>query len=298
MFDVYLYGMILITNSFLLKGDFPTPDCYSELKAKYSLPGGETGTCATTLDSLGCTVKMDGTFMGVNTYEKVVDFYNNKKVDVSSLKYDKSFDGLEDYVLIDKNARTPFGTFATFFSDSVKRWNPPSEKDILESEVVGLDPFFFDMSEKAAQLCHTDNKPFVTIDCAYNSIIHKYSSINVISNEFISENYPQDNRESLFRKYADNTDGLVIFTLGSKSIMYGRKSKDIHYYTPFNIIPVSTLGAGDCFKAGCVYALLNNMSDEDTVMFASATAAVACMNFPVPLNPPTLDKINELILNR
>ena len=33
------------------------------------------------------------------------------------------------------------------------------------------------------------------------------------------------------------------------------------------------------------------MNDEDTVAFASACAAAACMRFPIPLDPPTLERI-------
>ena len=51
-YDVYMHGQILGTHSFLLKGDFLKPDEYSEIKAKYFLPGGETGTAATVLASL------------------------------------------------------------------------------------------------------------------------------------------------------------------------------------------------------------------------------------------------------
>ena len=42
--EVYLFGQILGTHSFLLKGGFLQPDEYSEISEKYFLPGGETGT--------------------------------------------------------------------------------------------------------------------------------------------------------------------------------------------------------------------------------------------------------------
>src|SRR5690554_5367401 len=109
--DVYLYGMILITNSFLLRDRYPEPDTYGEISEKHTLPGGETGTCATVLSSLGCSVKMDGTYMGTKTYPQIIDFYSDKSVDTSSLYLDSDFQGLEDYVIIDKDTRTPLGTF-------------------------------------------------------------------------------------------------------------------------------------------------------------------------------------------
>ena len=51
--DVYLFGQVLGTHSFLLKDGFLQPDEYAEIQAQYFLPGGETGTAATVLDSLG-----------------------------------------------------------------------------------------------------------------------------------------------------------------------------------------------------------------------------------------------------
>ncbi len=61
---MYMHGQVLGTHSFWLKGDFLQPDEYSEIKEKYFLPGGETGTAATVLSSLGIGVKVDGTHIG------------------------------------------------------------------------------------------------------------------------------------------------------------------------------------------------------------------------------------------
>ena len=38
--DVYLFGQILGTHSFLLRDGFLKPDEYAEIEAKYFLPGG------------------------------------------------------------------------------------------------------------------------------------------------------------------------------------------------------------------------------------------------------------------
>ncbi len=74
-YQVYMHGQILGTHSFLLKGEFLQPDEYSEIKAKYFLPGGETGTGATVLASLGASVKMDGTHIGTQVAPLIKDFY-------------------------------------------------------------------------------------------------------------------------------------------------------------------------------------------------------------------------------
>ena len=68
--EIYMHGQILGTHSFLLKGEFLQPDEYSEIKAKYFLPGGETGTAATVLSSLGANVKIDATTPDIPTKGK------------------------------------------------------------------------------------------------------------------------------------------------------------------------------------------------------------------------------------
>ncbi len=293
-YDIYLYGMVLITTSHLLKNDYPEPDSYAEIAQTYHFPGGETGSCATVLASLGASVKMDGNHMGINTYDRIKGFYESINVDISRLTNARDYEGLEDLVLIGKTTRTIFGKFTDYFENGEKRWNTPREEDIKTSTVIGLDPFFQEASELAAQYCREYNKKYVTIDCKYDSPLHQYSEVNVVSNEFIQNNYPGEDAQALFRKYTDNSEGLVIFTFGSRDILYGRKGEGIYSFTPYKVDVVSTLGAGDSFKAGAVYALLQGMTDPEIVSFASATAAVACSSFPLWLNPPTLKKISAL----
>ena len=64
---------------------------------------------------------------------------------------------------------------------------------------------------------------------------------------------------------------------------------------PFEVEVKSTLGAGDTFKAGCVYGLLQGMEDDDLVQFAAACSAIAISRFPLPLYPPKMEEIKELL---
>ena len=91
------------------------------------------------------------------------------------------------------------------------------------------------------------------------------------------------------------TDGLTIITRGAEEMLYGRKGEPIRRMKPFKVEVKSTLGAGDTFKAGCVYALLKGMNDDELVRFASACSAIAVSRFPLPLNPPTLGEIRKLV---
>ncbi len=296
-YEVYMHGQILGTHSFLLKGEFLQPDEYSEIKAKYFLPGGETGTAATVLSSLGATVKIDGTHIGTEVAPLLKEFYKDKTVDLSSLYFDPDYEGLMDYVVIAGLVRSPMGVFQSLYEEGAKkRWNMPKEEDIKNCKVAAIDPYFLEETQAAAELCVKHNKPFVTIDCRHDSYLHKHCAVNVVSKECTgSEQYKDKSIEEIYELLTDNTDGLVVITRGEKEMLYGRKGQPMKKMKPFSVEVKSTLGAGDTFKAGCVYGLLNDMSDDEIVRFASACSAIAISRFPLPLNPPTLEEVKELL---
>ena len=291
----YLYGQVLGTHSFYLKNGFLEPDEYSELDAVYFLPGGETGTAATVLASLGVSVKLDGTHIGTEVAPMLKNFYEGKSVDLSSLYFDPEYKGLMDYVVVADLVRSPMGEFQTLYASGIRRWSIPNEEDIKGCEVAAIDPFFLEETQTAAKLCVKYNKPYVTIDSAHDDYLHQHSAINVVSKECLSEHYAGMDREKVYELLAETTEGLVIITGGEKDMLYGRKGQTLKRMKPFDVEVKSTLGAGDTFKAACVYGLMNKMSDDELVRFASATSGVAISRFPLPLNPPTLAEVKNCL---
>ena len=126
--EVYLFGQILGTHSFLLQDGFLKPDEYAEIKDLYFLPGGETGTAATVLDSMGVSVKMDGTWIGTEVAPMLKSFYADKQVDLSSITFTDE-PGVMDYVVIAGLVRSPMGRFRTLFGNGRRWWGIPKEDD-------------------------------------------------------------------------------------------------------------------------------------------------------------------------
>ena len=292
--DAYLFGQVLGTHSFLLRGGFLQPDEYSEIDAQYFLPGGETGTACTVLASLGVNVRMDGTHIGRKVAPMLKEFYKDKTVDLSPLQFVEG-DGVMDYVVIAGLVRSPMGRFQTLFSDDTRWWSIPREEDLLGCQAASIDPFFRAESDRVAELCVKHHIPYVTIDSTHDSFLHKHCAINVVSGECMRWHYQGMSKEEVMALMQENTDGLTIITSGGGEMLYARKGQDIKRMKPFDVEVKSTLGAGDTYKAGCVYALLHNMSDEETVRFASACSGIAISRFPLPLHPPTLEEVNALL---
>ena len=293
--EAYLFGQILGTHSFLLKDGFLRPDEYSEIKAQYFLPGGETGTAATVLDSLGVSIKMDGTWIGTEVAPMLKAFYSEKKVDLSSMTFLQDNPGVMDYVVIAGLVRSPMGRFQTLFSTGERWWGVPKEEDIAGCKVAAIDPYFREETELAAKLCIKHGIPYVTIDSRHDTFLHEHAAINVVSKECTENDYKGMAPEEILKLMMSGSDGLTIITQGGGEMLYGRKGGEIRRMKPFSVEVKSTLGAGDTFKAGCVYALLKGKTDEDIVRFASACSAIAISRFPLPLNPPRLEEVSKLI---
>lgn len=296
-YDVYMHGQILGTHSFWLKGGFLEPDAYSEIREKHFLPGGETGTAATVLASLGVRVKIDGTHIGTEVAPLLREFYRDKTVDLSSLYFDPEYEGLMDYVVIAGLVRSPMGVFQSLYEPGAnRRWSMPREEDVAGCKVAAIDPYFIEATQAVGELCVKHKKPFVTIDCRHDSFLHRHCAINVVSGECTgAPEYRGKSLEEIFRLLTETTDGLVIITSGEKDILYGRKGQPMKRMKPFEVEVKSTLGAGDTFKAGCVYGLLQGMEDDDLVQFAAACSAIAISRFPLPLYPPKMEEIKELL---
>ena len=292
--DVYLFGQVLGTHSFLLKGGFLRPDEYSEIADQYFLPGGETGTAATVLASLGVSVKMDGTWIGTEVAPMLKAFYADKSVDLSSMTFTDE-PGVMDYVVIADLVRSPMGRFQTLFGTGKRWWSVPMEADIAGCKAAAVDPYFREESLLAAELCCRNGVPFVTIDSPHDSPLHRLAAVNVVSKECAAEHYAGMEPEAIVEKLQRETDGLTILTQGGGDMLYARKDEPVHRMKPFSVTVRSTLGAGDTFKAGCVYGLLHGMKDADLVRFASACSAIAISRFPLPLNPPRLEEVQKLI---
>jgi len=289
--NVYLYGMITSSTVYILdKGfPFPQPNHYAEIEQYLPSVGGEAVNSAITLSKLGIKTKLDGNWLNQNNVNKVFDILKPFDIDVSRLAVKPNY-GTEEIVITDKDSRTVFGNFAKFHSGE-KQWNTPQEIDIQNAVLVSLDPYFKEESLLVAQICVRHKKPYVTIDCKYDDFMAQNAEAVIISHELREKAYRDRNMLEVFEQYQAKCKGLIIFTFGSDELWYAGRGGKIKKFQPYKITPVDTTGAGDSFRAGIIYGLLESWNDEATIDFASAVAACVCLTIPHALNAPGLDGV-------
>jgi sugar/nucleoside kinase (ribokinase family) len=292
--DVYIYGITVLSTIHLLKGAYPAADTYQEIEKTYVIPGGEGANGAIVLQNLGINTRLDGCCMGEITAQPLKDYLTSHGVDCSLLTYNASFPGWRDMVLCDGKSRTVFGWFGEYFSRG-GLWTSPDEDSISSARCVALDPFFPETSELTTRMCLYHATDYVTIDTKWELPAAQNARALVCSREFLEANYPGADTTQLFDQYRKVCRGLLIFTFGGKDLWFTSPGQPVFTFPAYQVPVVDTLAAGDTFRAGVVYGVLQGMADEEVVRFASATAAVKCTRFPSVYQPPSLEEIQALM---
>ncbi len=138
----------------------------------------------------------------------------------------------------------------------------------------------------------------MTVDASPDSEIAQGAEVLVVSEEFATREFGPRDPYELLATYVEQCRGLVILTRGSEPVVYGRRGGQAQESAPYPVVVRDTTGAGDSFRAGVIYAMLNGADDEQLVRTASAVAALVCGGFPGVLNSPSEPELSEFLARR
>lgn len=296
--DVYAYGMICPSRLVVLKSAFPNAGQYAEIASTHLSLGGEAANSSVVLAALGLTVRLDGNWLPSTSHgRETANLLSGFGIDTKRILFKTLDDMPEELVVAFRNERTIFGKYQELFRHG-KRWSGPRESDVKDSRIVCLDPFFRKESLKVAHYAKTHRKPYITVDADFADPLAHDAAVIVISNEYHRRRYRRLRAAPLFCNYQKRCHGLVVITSGERDILYGRNGASIKHYRPPVIRPVDTSGAGDSFRAGMVYGVLNDLSDDESIRFSAGLAALNCLRFPGVLNSPSAKEVYSFLKSR
>jgi sugar/nucleoside kinase (ribokinase family) len=100
--------------------------------------------------------------------------------------------------------------------------------------------------------------------------------------------------ERALRKMREKHDGLLCVTLGARGAL--ALDGDVPHYSPgFKVQAVDTTGAGDVFRGGFIFGLLNNWTTDRILRFANAAAAASCLTLGALNGVPDLAQVERLL---
>lgn len=296
-YDVYAYGVIAASELHLLSTPFPSPDAYAEIAESYFMTGGEALNSAIVLSRLGLSVQLDGNWIGDTPVgERLLATIQRYAIDTSRLRIEQGFAGVREIVFSDERSRTIFGNYIGLLS-AERKWNIPQKADLAKAQIVCVDPPFQAESALVGTYAVELGVPFVSIDCPYDQELSSAAAAVIISGEYRNRTYPQVELSELFSEYQQRAQGLVVLTVGDSAILYGRRGMPCKQFKPYPVNVIDTAGAGDSFRAGVIYGLLQQWSDDQTIQYAAAVAGLVCASFPGVLNSPTHAEVMRFIEN-
>ncbi len=314
MSDVYCFGHVSTGVILRLRDKFPAPDGYGEIVATLENHSGEATGSALVLARLGASVALEGNWIGDTPQcRRTLEFLGSRGIDCAGLVVKSGYPGVNEIVVSDGDTRTVFGRYCDLLF-TTPQWEPPSAARIQAARVVCVDPAFGDTTLFVARTAKAAGRPLVTCDARADSELARLADVVAVSGEMMAREYPvaltdPAARERLFAEYLERCPGLVVFTAGSRPLWYGRGRGAVAQpgqavpgvrceLPPFPVEVVDSAGAGDSFRGGLIYGMLCGWSDEDTVRFACAVAALICTTAPGCVNPPTLEQVRDFLAAR
>lgn len=290
--QVYAYGVIAPSTLVELDGSFPEEAGYAEIMRIHPSLGGEAAAGAYVLARLGVTTKLDGNRLAADPdSHRVLELLTATGVDCTSIATDAE-DPVTEVVISGNGERTVLGNYGRMLAR--ESWSRPSREDVESARIVCLDPFFGAASAQAARWCRDASVPYVTVDTLPDSDLARHAAAVIISEEFALRSFDSEPEEtvSLFSRHCE---GLVVFTRGSKPLIYSRRDTEQTQFEPFEVEARDTTGAGDSFRAGLIYGMLAGYGDARLIQTASAVAAMVSERVPGVLNSPTAGELERFI---
>ena len=212
------------------------------------------------------------------------------------------YPGATEVVISDGHSRTVFGRYCDLLF-TTKQWDDPDLRKVAAARIVAVDPAFGEATLAVARAATAASRPVATYYARHDSELAGRAAALVISTEYLRREYPaaaadEDERAGLFARYLEHCPGLVVFTAGARPLWWGRAHRQPpgqrHQLAAFQVKAVDSAGAGDSFRAGLIYGMLQGWDDAGGVRFAAAVAALVCTRAPGCVHPPTLAEIQRL----
>lgn len=275
---------------------YPRSDTKKEVLEWHEHGGGPVATALVALSRLGVRCRFCGVTGDDGAGIKIRDSLKQEGVDVRRLiRREKSHSQLAFIVIEKKTARR------TIF------WTRPSGDPLKKRELstdflkgvhfLLLDGLMKDVSLHASHRARSKNIP-VMLDAGRARPgmleIARQSDYLVASEEFAKDLGWNLNIRTLRKEKERLGVRVLTVTMGKRgSITVSHNSA---FKTPaFKIHAVDTTGAGDVFHGGYIYGLLQGWDIKVTVLFASALAAMKCLEIGGRSGIPILKEVMDFL---
>jgi len=271
------------------------PSAKMRIRERHILCGGQMATAMCACASLGLRAKYVGVTGTDDNGRRIRAELQGRNVDISDLVI-RDVENRFAVILVDENT-----------GDRMVLWDRDDQLRLRESElpvaalgatkVVHVDDVDDDIAIRAAKLAR-DAGALVTSDI--DRLTPRTEELaGAVTHAIFAQHVPAhltgiSDTEGSLRKLRKKFDHVLVVTMGEQgaSALVG----DRFYHEPaFTVHAVDTTGAGDVFRGGFIYALVNGQPMDQALRTANAAAAVSCTRLGALNGVPTLAEVSELM---
>ena len=276
---------------------YPVEDAKMEMAALFTSCGGPAATALVTLARLGISTSLLSGISDDPFGVRIAGSLKKERVDMSCLKITPGHASQFAFIAVTagEGKRTIF-------------WNrssapPPTREEVRmdcfpNARILHLDGLMIDAAKEAAKQAKASGMTVVmdagtlregTLDLL--SRVDILIASETFADPLVGEKAP---RERALQRLKELGPRQVVMTLGSEGSM-GLDKDEMVRREAFPVVSKDTTGAGDVYHGGYIYGLLQGWNMPDCMAFASAAAALKCMNGGGWRGIPKLDAIKKLL---
>ena len=260
-------------------GQYPNINEKEEVKDLTIQGGGPVATAMVTLSRLGARTAFIGKISDDYFGDLIKESLSSEFVNIDNIVVEKGKISQFAFIAIEKETakRTIFWSKATV---TPLRPDEVNRNLISTTRVLHLDGLMKESSLEAAKYARNAGVT-VVVDAGNmregSFELMKMSDYFIASEDFARQYYNGNNPKAAALELLELGAKSVIITLGEKgSISVSKKS---YFYQPaFKVKAVDTTGCGDVFHGAFIFGVLQRWDLNNTMRFASATAALKCRN--------------------
>ncbi len=271
------------------------PSAKMRIRERHVLCGGQMATAMCACASLGLRAKYVGVTGTDDNGRRIRAELQGRNVDISDLVI-RDVENRFAVILVDENT-----------GDRIVLWDRDDRLRLRDSElpvdalsatkVVHVDDVDDEVAIRAARLAR-DAGAMVTSDI--DRLTPRTEELAAtVTHAIFAQHVPVhltglNDVEASLRTLRKTLDNVLVVTMGEQgaSALEG----DRFYHEPaFKVHAVDTTGAGDVFRGGFIYALINGQPMDQALRTANAAAAVSCTRLGALNGVPTLAEVHDLM---
>jgi sugar/nucleoside kinase (ribokinase family) len=180
-------------------------------------------------------------------------------------------------------------------------WYPQTPKTPLTADMLGgarylaLDLYGGDERVAAAQVARRAGAQTVVSDIVWpDHPVLPLADIAINSATYVRETFPGADVLQHARELQAISRGIVVVTDGSRPVRALDRDGALFTVQPPQVEAVDATGAGDAFRAGLIYGLLQGWSLARSTAWATAAGALKVQRVGAASDPPGLEEVASL----